>query len=163
MRRFLFFYPLAALPVACRPADAIPPKAHTPRMSYLDNGVIKLGVDLNVGGAVTYLSKSGDDLNVINSWDWGRQVQMSYYAGPVPFTPRGKEPAKEWRGLGWNPIQAGDHFGNASKVVEERNDGKQIFVKCVPMQWPLDDEPGECTFEAWYELDGTAVRVRAAL
>lgn len=162
----LFGRKLACLVAAClipSLARAIPPKAHTPRMSYLDNGVIKLGVDLNVGGAVTYLSKSADDLNVINSWDWGRQVQMSYYAGPVPFTPGGKQPAPQWRGLGWNPIQAGDHFGNASKVVEHRNDGKQIYVKCVPMQWPLDNEPGECTFEAWYELDGPAVRVRAAL
>jgi hypothetical protein len=132
-------------------------------MRYLDNGTIKLGVDLNVGGAITYLSKSKSEENVINSWDWGRQVQMSYYAGPVPFTPNGKQPAKEWRGLGWNPIQAGDHFGNASKVLEHRNDGKQIYVKCVPMQWPLDNEPGECTFETWYALDGPAVKVRAAL
>src|SRR3954467_6883202 len=98
---------LLALALVASAASAIPPKAHTPRMSYLDNGVIKLGVDLNVGGAVTYLSKSGDDLNVINSWDWGRQVQMSYYAGPVPFTPRGKEPAKEWRGLGGEPDPGG--------------------------------------------------------
>ena len=67
---------------------------------------------------------------------------MSYYAGPVPFTPKGKQPAPQWRGLGWNPIQAGDHFGNASKVLEHRNDGKSIYVKCVPMQWPLDNEPG---------------------
>jgi hypothetical protein len=88
---------------------------------------------------------------------------MSYYAGPVPFTPGGKQPAAQWRGLGWNPIQAGDHFGNASKVIEHRNDGTVIYVKCVPMQWPLDHEPGECTFETWYELDGAAVRVRAAL
>jgi hypothetical protein len=132
-------------------------------MTYLDNGVIRLGVDLSVGGAVTWLSKAGSDLNLINSWDWGRQVQMSYYAGPVPFTPGGKQPAKQWRGLGWNPIQAGDHFGNASKVLEHRNDGKVIYVKCVPMQWPLENEPGECTFETWYELDGAAVRVRAAL
>src|SRR4051794_41621618 len=115
MRRLLFFYTLAALTVACRPADAIPPKAHGARMSYLDNGVIKLGVDLNVGGAVTYLAKSGDDLNVINSWDWGRQVQMSYYAGPVPFTPRGKEPAKEWRGVGGESIQAGGQFGEGAE------------------------------------------------
>ena len=28
-------------------------------MSYLDNGVIRLGVDLNVGGAITYLSVAG--------------------------------------------------------------------------------------------------------
>jgi hypothetical protein len=142
---------------------AAAPKDHKPKMSYLDNGTIKLGVDLNLGGAVTYLSKSKEELNVINSWDWGRQVQMSYYAGPVPFTPGGKEPAPQWRGLGWNPIQAGDHFGNSSKTIEQTNDGKTIYVKCVPMQWPLDNEPLEGTFETWYELDGAAVKVRARL
>ncbi|HEY7120614.1 MAG TPA: hypothetical protein VH475_28785 [Tepidisphaeraceae bacterium] len=147
----------------CHCAFAAPPKSHQAEMSWLDNGTIRLGVDLNLGGAVTHLSRSKSDVNLINSWDWGRQVQMSYYAGPVPFTPRGKQPAKVWRGLGWNPIQAGDHFGNSSRVIEHRNDGKSIYVKCVPMQWPLDNEPGECTFETWYELNGAAVRVRAAL
>lgn len=92
-------------------------KEHKAEMSYLDDGQIRLGVDLNLGGAVTYLSKSGSELNLINSWDWGRQVQMSYYSGPVPFRPRGKEPAPQWKGLGWNPVQAGDHFGNSSKTV----------------------------------------------
>jgi hypothetical protein len=138
-------------------------KDHTPEMSYLDNGVVKLGVDLNLGGAVTYLSRAKEDFNIINSWDWGRQVQMSYYSGPVPFMPKGKEPAPQWRGLGWNPVQAGDHFGNSSKTIEHTNDGKTIYVKCVPMQWPLNNEPLEGTFETWYELDGSAVKVRARL
>jgi hypothetical protein len=153
---------------------AIPPKGHVAEMSYLDNGVVRLGVDVRLGGAVTHLSKSTEaakagaaagepPVNVVNSWDWGRQVQMSYYGGPVPFTPGGKQPAAQWRELGWNPVQAGDHFGNASKVLEHRNDGKTIYVKCVPMQWPLDDEPAECTFETWYALEGKTVRVRARL
>jgi len=142
---------------------AAPRAAHKPDMAYLDNGTIKLGVDLNLGGAITYLSRSTEDLNVVNSWDWGRQVQMSYYAGPVPFTPLGKEPAPQWRGLGWNPIQSGDHFGNASRTVAQTNDGKTLYVKCVPMQWPLDNVPLEGTFETWYTPDGAAVRVRARL
>jgi hypothetical protein len=142
---------------------AAAPKDHVPEMSYLDNGTIKLGVDLKLGGAVTYLSPSKKELNLINSWDWGRQVQMSYYSGPVPFKPGGKEPAPEWVGLGWNPIQAGDHFGHGSKAREHANDGKTLYVKCVPMQWPLNDEPGECTFETWYSLEGSAVRVRCRL
>jgi hypothetical protein len=132
-------------------------------MTYLDNGTVKLGVDLSLGGAITYLSKSADATNLVNSWDWGRQIQMSYYAGPVPFAPDGKQPAPEWRGLGWNPVQAGDHFGNASKVLKHSNDGKLIYVKSVPMQWPLDNVPTEGTFETWYELDGAAVKVRARL
>jgi hypothetical protein len=132
-------------------------------MSFLDNGRVRLGVDLNLGGAVTYLSASGNDLNLINSWDWGRQVQMSYYSGPVPFTPNGKQPEPMWRGLGWNPIQAGDHFGNPSRSIDWSNDGITLYVKCVPMQWPLNNEPLEGTFETWYTLDGPAVKVRARL
>jgi hypothetical protein len=139
------------------------PRTNTPDMSYLDNGTIRLGVDLNLGGAITWLSKAKSDLNLINSWDWGRQVQMSYYSGPVPFTPNGKQPAPEWKGLGWNPVQAGDHFGNASKTIEQTNDGKTIHIKCIPMQWPLDNVPLEGTFESWYTLDGAAVKVRSRL
>lgn len=132
-------------------------------MSYLDNGRIRLGVDLDLGGAITYLSKSGTDRNVVNSADWGRQIQMSHYSGPVPFAPAGHEPRKEWAGLGWNPIQCGDSFGNRSKLLDTKNDGKSIYVKCVPMQWPLNNVPGECTFECWLRLDGDAVQVRSRL
>src|SRR5258708_1645120 len=37
-----------------------------PQMSWLDDGVIRLGVDLQLGGAITWLSRSGDATNVIN-------------------------------------------------------------------------------------------------
>jgi len=132
-------------------------------MGYLDNGTIKVGVDLNLGGAITYLSRSGSDLNLINSYDWGRQVQMSHYSGPMPFVKDGKEPAKEWAGLGWNPIQSGDCRGKRSRVLEHSNDGRILHVKCVPMQWPMNDVPGECTFEWWIELEANTVKVRARL
>lgn len=133
------------------------------RMSYLDNGIIRLGADLNKGGAITWLSNSGDDENVVNSYDYGRQIQMSYYSGPVPYVVGDKRPAEHWRHIGWNPIQTGDDFGHASRVLEHRNDGSTLYVKCVPMQWPLDDVPGECTFECWITLDGAAAQVRSRL
>lgn len=135
-------------------------------MSYLDDGVIRLGCDLRVGGAITYLSRSGPVekvQNLVNSWDFGRQIQMSYYSGPVPFAPEGKQPKPEWRQLGWNPIQVGDAFGHHSRVVEHRNDGKEIYIKCVPMQWPLDNVPGECSFECWFTLEGPAVHAHSRL
>src|SRR5438105_3204830 len=131
-------------------------RRHEPKMRYLDNGVIRLGVDLNLGGSVTWLSKSGTDQNIVNSFDYGRQIQMSYYSGPVPFTPDGKQPKPEWNFIGCNPIQVGDAFGNSSKLLEEKNDGKSLYVKCVPMHWPLENVPGECTYECWWELDGAA-------
>jgi hypothetical protein len=138
-------------------------RKHEARMSFLDNGVIRIGVDLNLGGSITWLSKSGSDRNLVNSWDFGRQIQMSYYSGPVPFAPDGKRPKAEWEGIGWNPIQVGDAFGNSSKLREEKNDGTSIYVKCVPMHWPLDNVPGECTFECWLELEGSAVHARCRM
>jgi hypothetical protein len=47
------------------------PAAAEDHLSFLDNGVIKLGVNLDLGGAITWLSKSGSDVNLINSADWG--------------------------------------------------------------------------------------------
>jgi len=72
------------------------------RVSYLDNGVIRLGVNLELGGAFTYLSTSKSNTNLLNRSDWGRQIQMSHYSGPVPLAPNGKQPKpkKEWAGLG---------------------------------------------------------------
>ncbi|MBX3175952.1 MAG: hypothetical protein KF886_01185 [Candidatus Hydrogenedentes bacterium] len=133
-------------------------------MSYLDNGEIRIGVDLDIGGAITYLSESGSDENMINSHDWGRQIQMSFYSGPVPYIPpSGKQPAKNWTFIGWNPIQSGDAFDNPSKVIAHTNSGTELYVKCIPMHWPLDNEPGECTFETWLTLEGNTVRARSRI
>lgn len=132
-------------------------------MSYIQNEFIKVGIDLNLGGSITFIADVKKGENIINNHDWGRQVQMSFYSGPNPFLPNGKEPAPFWRGLGWNPIQSGDYSGKRSKVLEHKNEGNQLYVKCIPMQWPLDNEPGECTFESWIVLKGYTVEVRSRL
>lgn len=132
-------------------------------MSYVDNGTIRVGVNLDIGGAITYVAPSDAHENIINSHDWGRQVQLSFYSGPTPFVPHGKEPSPAWRFLGWNPIQAGDCYGHGSKVIAHENDGQTLYVKCIPMQWPLNNEPGECTFETWTRLEGSAIWVRSRI
>src|ERR1022692_4619487 len=128
-------------------------------LTYLDNGRIRLGLDLEMGGAITYLAESGGGSNMINSWDHGRQVQLSFYSGPVPFQPPGTTLDPSWKGLGWNPIQAGDAFGHGSKVTRWKNDGKTIRVRCVPLIWPLNNVPAECIFEVTYRLAGKTVEV----
>jgi len=132
-------------------------------MSWLDNGTIRLGVDLSLGGAVTYLHGPGPGENMINSYDWGRQIQMSFYSGPSPFAPEGHELHPRWNGLGWNPIQSGDCYNNRSRTIEHRNDENGIYVKSIPMIWPLNAYPGECTFETWYALKGNTVEVRCRI
>jgi hypothetical protein len=131
-----------------------------PRMTFLDNGQVRIGMDLSLGGAVTFISSHDHSGNIINSADLGRQIQMSHYSGPWPFEVGDKKPRKNWAGLGWNPIQTGDCYMNPSSVLDFRNNGKQIYIKCVPMQWPLNNVPGECSFETWTTLDGPVIHMR---
>ncbi len=139
-------------------------RTHTPRMSYIENKFIRLGVDLNLGGAITYLAPvTNKECNLINSHDWGRQVQLSFYSGPAPFAPSGVKISKVWENLGWNPIQSGDVSGRTSKLLEDRNNGRSIYVRCIPMHWPLENYPGECEFEVWLELEGPVVKARCRL
>ncbi|MBZ0272652.1 hypothetical protein K8I61_11495 [bacterium] len=130
------------------------------KMSYVDNGVIKVGVDLNKGGSITFLADvAHQEINLINSADLGREIQQSYYSGPQPYG----EPHPGWPNWPWNPIGAGDCYGNPSEVLEHVNDGSMIYVRSIPMQWALNGVPCECTFEQWIELDENAVLVHFKL
>jgi len=132
---------------------------------FLDNGVIRLGVDLSRGGCISYLSPSAQDRNVVNNYDLGRQIQMSFYSGPIPFVVGDKRPKPHWEHIGWNPIQTGDDFGHGSRILDFRHDDArhEFYVRCVPRQWPLDDVPAECEFESWIELKDAAVQVRSRM
>ena len=133
------------------------------KMSYIQNAYIKVGIDLSLGGAITYIADTKKQINLINNFDWGRQVQMSFYSGPVPYEPGNKKAHASWTFIGWNPIQSGDVAGNRSKVLEYKNTGKTLYVKCIPMHWPLDSVPGECVFESWIQLKANAVEVKSRI
>ena len=132
-------------------------------IEYLDNGAIRVGADLAQGGAITYLADANERVNVVNDHDSGRQIQMSLFMGPVPYLPEGEEVHEVWHVLGYNPVQVGDAFGNRSSVVDYRNDGELLYVKCIPLLFPLDNVPAECVFESWIRLEGRTVRVRNRL
>lgn len=151
---------LAAIALMALPLAAASRVFPEPQMTYLDNGEVRVGMDLALGGAVTFISSRGHPGNLINSADLGRQIQMSHYSGPWPFETAGKKPRADWAGLGWNPIQTGDCYLNPSRVVEHRNDGRELYLKCIPMQWPLDNVCGDCVFETWTTLDGPVIHMR---
>ncbi len=140
-------------------------------MVYLDNGIIRLGLDLSQGGAITYLSRSGSDAitagprvkNMINSYDRGREVQLSFYSGPYMFHPPGTTFSRNWIGLGWNPIQCGDTYGHSSRVTQYHNDGETIHLQCVPKIWPLENYEAECIFDIVYRLNKSAVEMDSTL
>jgi hypothetical protein len=138
---------------------ALPPRPPA-KMTFLDNGEVRIGMDLALGGAVTFISSRDHPGNLINSADLGRQIQMSHYSGPWPFIAGEKKPAPNWAGLGWNPIQTGDCYMNPSRVLECRNDGRELYIRCIPMQWPHNNVPGDCLFETWTTLEGAMIHMR---
>jgi len=56
-----------------------PSSLPAPNMTFLDNGEVRIGMDLALGGAVTFISSKYHPGNIINSADLGRQIQMSHY------------------------------------------------------------------------------------
>lgn len=49
---------------------------------FLDNGVIRVGVDATRGGSIGWLSLSSSNESLVNKHDEGREIQLSFYAGP---------------------------------------------------------------------------------
>lgn len=129
------------------------------KTAYLNNGVIKVGVDLDRGGAIGFLADAKKGGNVVNVHDLGRWIGQSYYAGPKPFG----TPHPGWKGWPWNPVSAGDVYGNASKVIEAKKNGMTLYVKSIPMQWGLNNVPADCIFETWITLEGRTVQVHNRL
>jgi hypothetical protein len=152
MNRWRFWIVLALLAAAGRQAQGA-------KVSFLDNGRIKVGVDLEQGGTITWVSASGSERNIINAHDRGRQIQLSFYGGPQPYGTA--HPG--WKNWPWNPIGTGDVYGHASTILKHTNDGKTLYTKSIPLQWALDNVPGECTFETWITIDGATAHVRNRL
>jgi len=128
----------------------------------IDNGTIHLKLDLTRGGVISYLSLSGKDRNIVNIADEGRYIQQSYYAGKS-LDRKAEGQAKNWSPWCWNPIQVGDAFRNRAKILEFRKKKNQLYVKCIPMQWDMNNQPAEAEMEQWTTLEGSVLNVRNRL
>jgi len=128
-------------------------------LQTIENEQIRVGINTCYGGALTYLAFVNDQNggvrteNMVNNADLGRQVQLALYSGPADYSRNG---APAWVGLGWNPIQAGDVYGNPSQVVTVEKLPNQLYVKTIPKQFAINNETGEATIEHWIRLEGKA-------
>ena len=135
---------------------------------YLDNGIIRLGIDLSRGGSIGWLGPSSNQsLSLLNVHDFGREVQGSFYSGPNVFNPDGKcsEPGGWGQPWPWNPIGSGDVYLHASPVLNLTlsNDNTSAIVWTLPYQWACDHVPCDCLFEQHISLSGNAVEVTLTL
>jgi hypothetical protein len=145
--------------LAPQAADA---RRSPPYTSSLDNGVIKVGIDSGRGGAISYLSPSGSTTNYINVYDQGREVQQSYYAGQQ-LDRRAEGQNRTWSPWRWNPIGAGDSYGNRPVVLSSSITSTTMYVKTQPLLWDMNRELCQCVFETWVTLEGRRVRVHNKL
>ncbi|GAB3550153.1 hypothetical protein GCM10027577_28820 [Spirosoma fluminis] len=152
--------------------------------SFIDNGSVRIGVNLSVGGALDYLSWGGGK-NDVNGPTWGdssppgkmdagRQLVWSWYfypdgsppeaGGEGHYTENGqsteqiKGPGKV--SIGNNPVEPGDegHNPNYSSVLGFSNANGELYTKVRGMQWDLRNVPGQCLTEKWISHDPNAAK-----
>lgn len=151
---------------------------------FIQNDTHKLGIDLLWGGALSYLedldsnvqavsvdgqikvdsnaserynTKSvNDNVNLINRNDTGRLVQQSYY-GTLDYD-HGVYMENDWR---YNPVQGGNQFNDASKIVDLRVTDTEIYIKCRPLDWAKEKEYITPSYmEATYSLENDGVHAK---
>jgi len=158
--------PMLAVAAAAIAGSGVSGRSAQAQIQYLDNGSIRLGVDTSKGGAIVVLQPSGtlgSGSNVVNTFDLGREIQQSYYAGPSSFIPAGATQHPSWSPWPWNPVQAGDAYGNKSTLISSSTSSTQLYVKSRPKQWALQNVDSECTMEEWITLSGSVATVRTRL
>jgi hypothetical protein len=108
-------------------------------LSFLENGTLRVGVDLTDGGKITYLSRIRGE----QAHDLLQDAQQSYYGG-TPDAP-------------WHVAASG------GTVLLNRNDGRTIYTKVIPRRDAFTSTQCSCTFETWVSLKGNTVHVRNRL
>lgn len=133
-----------------------------PKEISADNGTLKIKFDLTRGGAICYISLSGSDRNLVNIHDEGRYIQQSYYAGKsIDRKAEGQSP--KWSPWSWNPIQVGDEFKNRAKILDYKQSSDTLYVKCIPMQWDMNNKPAEAIMEQQTILSGNVLKIHCKL
>lgn len=153
---------ISAISYRCSSQQSAQNQNNTPGELVADNGILTLKLDLTRGGAISFLSLSGSNRSVVNIADEGRYIQQSYYAGKS-LDRKADGQAPRWSPWPWNPIQVGDAFRNRAKILEYRQDKASLYVRCITMQWDMNNKPAEAEMEQWTTLNGNILEVRNRL
>lgn len=119
---------------------------------YIDNGIVRLGVDLERGGSVFYFAESASKRNVLNHADEGRFIQQSYYGEPD---------SSVWvnQPWVWNPIQGGGSHGEKAKTLKQQLDEKGINIVSEPVHWASGAALLETEMEEIITLNGRMAHI----
>lgn len=126
--------------------------------AFLENSILKIGVNAgSYGGAIVWFSGS-NGANLVNTYDKGREIQQSFYAGSNN-TAANQSPS--WSPWPWNPIMVGDYADNVSPVLALHKSAGQIYVKTRPLLWDRNNQLSQSYMEQWISLHPTLPNVVA--
>lgn len=146
--------PMGAAMLACAASDTF---ASAADMLTIDNGSVRVGIDREKGGAITWLSSEAYPGNMVNIADPGRLIQQSYYAGKR-LDRRSEGQSKAWTPWSWNPIQGGGVGAKGSKgtwaqvtAFEKQND--VLYSVTIPKLWDMADEDAAAVMRQWTQFE----------
>ena len=123
------------------------------KQQFLENGRVRIGVDLSSGGSICWFSKLPENRNLLNHADRGRFIQQSYYGKPDGSLWAGKP----WR---WNPVQGGDYKGKPAKLLEVKETEGTLYLRSIPVNWAGGQDMDDCRMEEWIELTNQVAHIR---
>lgn len=106
-----------------------------PKEAFLENNGVRLGITLEMGGAIAslYDEKAPDGYtNLLNRCDTGRLIQQSYYGCSEPPYEPGEFMGNKWP---YNPVQGGDKGGYRSRIIDFQRSDDGIYIKAQPYDW----------------------------
>ncbi len=152
---------------------------------YSENEYLKIGINLQWGGALSYLEDLDSDVeavkkdgeifvdsnaserycakavnksvNLINCYDAGRLVQQSFYGTWDSGYEGGEFMGEKWN---YNPVQGGNLYNESSKIVDLKCSNGTVYVKCRPLDWSKEKEFITPSYmESVYSLDGKNLNI----
>lgn len=132
----------------------------------IDNGAVKVGIDREKGGAITWLSSRAYPKNTVNIADPGRLIQQSYYAGRhLDRTSEGQ--SQSWTPWTWNPIQGGGvgrrgsegNKGSWARVMAIQKKDGVLYSETIPKLWDMADEEAEAVMRQWTAFEPNMIGV----
>jgi len=132
-------------------AEPVPEVAS--KQKFIENGKIKIGVDLSSGGSIFWFSEVGIDRNLLNHADRGRFIQQSYY---------GKKDGSMWakKPWCWNPVQGGDYKGKPAKLLGTKGTKDSLHVRSIPVNWAGGQDLDDCRMEETITLKHHIAQIR---
>lgn len=129
----------------------------------IENDVLKIAIDREKGGAITFLSWKDYPRNVVNLADPGRLIQQSYYAGRSRNRiAEGQHEA--WSPWAWNPIQGGGvgpvgGVGSWARVTDSSANDETLYSETIPQLWDMPNEAAAAVMRQWTTFEPAMVNV----